>query len=74
MASYFQPRIWINPSRSVVTGALERYHRVNVRADNTSAVTVFLDPPGKPKREVSFRQIRIYLFFNCWERSLVITQ
>ncbi|KAA0184454.1 hypothetical protein HAZT_HAZT000353, partial [Hyalella azteca] len=44
--------MWVNPSRSVVKGALDRYSRCNLRADNTSAVVVFLDPPGRPKREV----------------------
>jgi len=47
-----QPYMWVNPSRSVVKGALERYSRCSVRADNTSAVVVYLDPPGRPKREL----------------------
>ncbi|KAK4299071.1 hypothetical protein Pmani_028623 [Petrolisthes manimaculis] len=49
-------RLWVNPSRSVVFGALGRYLKLNLRADNTSAVTVFLDPPGRPKREVLLQQ------------------
>ncbi|XP_042213929.1 uncharacterized protein LOC121860697 [Homarus americanus] len=49
-------RLWVNPSRSVVSGALGRYIKLNLRADNTSAVTVFLDPPGRPKREVLLQQ------------------
>ncbi|XP_071524645.1 uncharacterized protein [Panulirus ornatus] len=49
-------RLWVNPSRSVVSGALGRYFKLNLRADNTSAVTVFLDPPGRPKREVLLQQ------------------
>ncbi|KAK8402835.1 hypothetical protein O3P69_000853 [Scylla paramamosain] len=49
-------RLWVNPSRSVVSGALGRYLKLNLRADNTSAVTVFLDPPGRPKREVLLQQ------------------
>lgn len=49
-------RLWVNPSRSVVSGALDRYLRLSLRADNTSAVTVFLDPPGRPKREVLLQQ------------------
>ncbi|XP_064102665.1 uncharacterized protein LOC135212824 [Macrobrachium nipponense] len=49
-------RLWVNPSKSVVAGALGRYLKLNLRADNTSAVTVFLDPPGRPKREVLLQQ------------------
>lgn len=52
-----QQRLWVNPSRSVVSGALGRYLKLNLRADNTSAVTVFLDPPGRPKREASSQDI-----------------
>lgn len=53
----------MNPSRSVVSGALGRYLKLNLRADNTSAVTVFLDPPGRPKREVKFLSLFIFLHF-----------
>ncbi|KAK7067719.1 Protein phosphatase 1D [Halocaridina rubra] len=49
-------RLWVNPSKSIVAGALGRYLKLNLRADNTSAVTVFLDPPGRPKREVLLQQ------------------
>ncbi|RXG61760.1 Protein phosphatase 1D [Armadillidium vulgare] len=52
-------RLWINPSRCIVSGALERYQRVHLRADNTSAITVFLDPPGRPKREVLLQQMSL---------------
>ncbi|XP_076029670.1 protein phosphatase 2C [Oratosquilla oratoria] len=49
-------RLWLNPSRSIVSSALDSYALLRLRADNTSAVTVFLDPPGRPKREVLLQQ------------------
>jgi len=40
---------WINPSKRLVDRALDRWLQHNLRADNTSVVTVVVDPPGPPK-------------------------
>lgn len=43
---------WVNPSKKLVDLALERWKICNLRADNTSIVTVMLDPPGPPRAQV----------------------
>ncbi|TRY75567.1 hypothetical protein TCAL_04521 [Tigriopus californicus] len=43
---------WINPSKRLVDQALDRWSMCNLRADNTSIVTVMLDPPGPPRAQV----------------------
>lgn len=40
---------WINPSKRLVDRSLDRWLQNNLRADNTSVVTVVVDPPGPPK-------------------------
>lgn len=45
-------KIWINPSKCLVEKALERWSTTKMRADNTSVITLFLDPPGPPKAQV----------------------
>ena len=49
-------RQWINPSKRLVDRAIERWNQQNLRADNTSVVTVMLDPPGPPRAQVLKRQ------------------
>ncbi|GBP96746.1 hypothetical protein EVAR_77681_1 [Eumeta japonica] len=46
------PRHWLNPSKSLVDHALERWSNTRMRADNTSVVTLMLDPPGPPRAAV----------------------
>ena len=43
---------WINPSKKLVDLAIDRWTSCNLRADNTSVVTVMLDPPGPPRAQV----------------------
>jgi hypothetical protein len=43
---------WINPSKQLVDTAIERWNASKLRADNTSVVTVMLDPPGPPRAQV----------------------
>ena len=43
---------WINPSKKLVDAAIDRWNSCNLRADNTSVVTVMLDPPGPPRAQV----------------------
>lgn len=43
---------WLNPSKCLVERALERWSSTKMRADNTSVVTIMLDPPGPPKAQV----------------------
>ena len=43
---------WINPSKKLVDLAIDRWNSCNLRADNTSVVTVMLDPPGPPRAQV----------------------
>ncbi|GIY34915.1 protein phosphatase 1D [Caerostris extrusa] len=45
-----------NPSKLLVDAALRHWFELGMRADNTSVVTVMLDPPGPPKSEVLLRQ------------------
>lgn len=45
-----------NPSKMLVDEALHRWGRVRTRADNTSVVTVMLDPAGPSRNEVLLRQ------------------
>lgn len=47
---------WVNPSRLLVDRALSLWMLRNKRADNTSVVTVMLDPPGPPRSEVLLRK------------------
>lgn len=43
-------QMWVNPSKSLVDRALRRWSTFGARADNTSAVTLMLDPPGAQRR------------------------
>ncbi len=43
----FKGNNWINPSKRLVDRAIEKWNLQNLRADNTTVVTVMLDPPGK---------------------------
>ena len=43
---------WMNPSKRLVDLALNRWKECQLRADNTSIVTVMLDPPGPPRAQV----------------------
>ncbi|CAG9861227.1 unnamed protein product [Phyllotreta striolata] len=45
-------KTWLNPSKLLVEKALERWHSTKMRADNTSVVTLMLDPPGPPRAQV----------------------
>lgn len=49
-------QMWINPSKSLVDRALERWSSTRLRADNTSVVTLMLDPPGPSRTEVLLGQ------------------
>ena len=44
--------IWVNPSKRMVDLAIDRWNMCKLRADNTSIVTVMLDPPGPPRAQV----------------------
>jgi len=43
---------WINPSKQLVDCAIDRWNSSKLRADNTSIVTVMLEPPGPPRAQV----------------------
>ncbi|CAG9770357.1 unnamed protein product [Ceutorhynchus assimilis] len=45
-------KTWLNPSKLLVERALDRWNATKMRADNTSAVTLMLDPPGPPRAQV----------------------
>ena len=53
MLSPNNERQWINPSKRLVDSAIARWNGNNLRADNTSVVTVMLDPPGPPRAQVN---------------------
>ncbi len=56
-----QVKNWINPSKRLVDRALDRWYQHNLRADNTSVVTVVIDPPGPPKAQVTyFEMLLVY--------------
>lgn len=42
----------MNPSKRLVDYAIDRWKLLQLRADNTSIVTVMLDPPGPPRAQV----------------------
>ncbi|XP_023704224.1 uncharacterized protein LOC111862788 isoform X2 [Cryptotermes secundus] len=50
------PQVWINPSKNLVDRALDRWSATRLRADNTSVVTLMLDPPGPPRAQVLLSQ------------------
>ena len=52
-------RQWLNPSKRLVDSAIEKWNSQNMRADNTSVVTVMLDPPGPPRAQVLKKQREI---------------
>lgn len=47
-----QNKDWLNPSKMLVDRAISRWAMAKQRADNTSVVTLMLDPPGPPKAQV----------------------
>lgn len=49
-----QNKEWLNPSKMLVDKAVKRWGLAKQRADNTSVVTLMLDPPGPPKTQVRF--------------------
>lgn len=55
-----QQKSWLNPSKLLVEKALERWRTTNMRADNTSVVTLMLDPPGPPRAQVLQRKHKQY--------------
>ncbi|XP_012254109.2 uncharacterized protein LOC105684936 [Athalia rosae] len=60
---YADVQMWINPSKSLVDRALEKWLSTKLRADNTSVVTLMLDPPGPSRTEVLLGQK------NCKEKE-----
>lgn len=53
-------KVWLNPSKCLVEEALERWSTTKMRADNTTVVTVMLDPPGPPRAQVLKNRKRNY--------------
>lgn len=51
-ACIYDCREWINPSKTLVDKALERWSTKKMRADNTSVVVIMFDRPGPPKRDI----------------------
>jgi hypothetical protein len=60
---------WINPSKRLVDKAIDRWTCNNLRADNTSVVTVMLDPPGPPRAHVLKRQRELLAGSNLTSES-----
>ncbi|XP_059478781.1 protein phosphatase 1D-like [Neocloeon triangulifer] len=50
---------WINPSHCLVERALQQWANLRMRADNTSVVTLMLDPPGPPRFQVRQQKGRL---------------
>ncbi|KRT81751.1 hypothetical protein AMK59_5317 [Oryctes borbonicus] len=53
-------KIWINPSKCLVERALKMWSTTKMRADNTSVVTLMLDPPGPPRAQVLRNRKKAY--------------
>ncbi|KAI4455103.1 alphabet isoform e-related [Holotrichia oblita] len=53
-------KIWINPSKCLVERALKLWSTTKMRADNTSVVTLMLDPPGPPRAQVLRNRKKAY--------------
>jgi len=53
----FSGNNWINPSKRLVDRAIEKWNLQNLRADNTTVVTVMLDPPGS-----SLSSLNVFIF------------
>ena len=51
-----QEQVWLNPSKCLVDNALNKWIKFELRADNTSAVTLLLDPLGPPHSQVLNQQ------------------
>jgi hypothetical protein len=73
-----QPQVWINPSKSLVDRALDRWSATRLRADNTSVVTLMLDPPGPPRAQVGNRRVRclspiVYAVAEMYDVLLSVT-
>ncbi|XP_025204625.1 protein phosphatase 1D [Melanaphis sacchari] len=43
---------WLNPSKNLVDKAILQWNKVRLRADNTTVITLMLDPPGPPAPQV----------------------
>lgn len=43
---------WLNPSKNLVDKAIFQWNKVRLRADNTTVITLMLDPPGPPAPQV----------------------
>ncbi|XP_065170238.1 uncharacterized protein Pp2C1 [Atheta coriaria] len=72
-ATLFSPNPhWINPSKTLVERALDRWCNTKMRADNTSVITLMLDPPGPPRAQVlrTQRLEREKARMNIMERCL----
>jgi len=64
---------WINPSKQLVDTAIERWNSSKLRADNTSVVTVMLDPPGPPRAQVLNNRKRELAALNAGKDLLSLT-
>ncbi|KAK6620636.1 hypothetical protein RUM43_010929 [Polyplax serrata] len=51
-----QEQVWLNPSKCLVDKALNKWMEFELRADNTSAVTLLLHPLGPPHSQVLNQQ------------------
>jgi len=60
---------WINPSKRLVDCAIAKWNCNQLRADNTSVVTVMLDPPGPPRAQVLKRQRELLASSGTPERG-----
>ncbi|TGZ47155.1 uncharacterized protein Pp2c1 isoform X1 [Temnothorax longispinosus] len=63
-------QMWINPSKSLVDRALERWSSTRLRADNTSVVTLMLDPSGPCRKEGSHLALFKVLFNQKKDRVI----
>ncbi|XP_014205500.1 uncharacterized protein LOC106637295 [Copidosoma floridanum] len=69
-----EAQMWINPSKSLVDRALDKWSSTRLRADNTSVVTLMLDPPGPTHSEILLSQKREQMQSNQVSRPVSESQ
>lgn len=54
---------WMNPSKKLVERAIYKWRSNNLRADNTSVLTVMMDPLGPTREQVMLNISPIFFLF-----------
>ncbi|XP_050434412.1 uncharacterized protein LOC126841798 [Adelges cooleyi] len=60
---------WLNPSKNLVDKAILQWNKVRLRADNTTVITLMLDPPGPPAPHVLLKHKMQTGNMKCEEKN-----